>query len=386
MYYNLSEEEEMIREVARTLAEEKIKPLREEMDRKSYFPPEIREEFGKSDLLRVFIPEEYEGLGMGFMGTALATEEISIVDGGVGTAYSANGLGATPIILFGSEEQKRKYLPPTASGEKWAAFALTEPDAGSDAGNVQLRADKEGDYYILNGNKVFITNGGLADYYVVIVATDRKKGIRGLSAVIVEKDTEGFTFGKEEDKMGIRAAPTRELVFSDCKVPRENLLRREGFGFMIAMKTFDRTRAGVAAQAVGIAQGALTEAISYANVRKQFGKRIGEFQAIQIKLAEMATKVEAARALTYLAARYIDSGATTISKISSQAKLFASDVAMQVTIEAVQVFGGYGYMRDYPVEKMMRDAKITQIYEGTSEIQKLVIANELLKEDLRKKK
>jgi len=385
MYYNLSEEEKMIKEVAKNLAEEKIKPLREEMDRKSYFPPEIREEFGRSDLLRIFVPEEYEGLGMGVMGMALAIEELSIVDGGCAAAFAANGLGATSLVLLGSEEQKKKYLPPIASGEKWVAFALTEPEAGSDAGNVKLKADKDGDHYVLNGNKIFITNGGEADYYVVIVATDRTKGMRGLSAIFVEKGTEGFSFGKEEDKMGIRAAPTRELVFSDCKVPKENLLGKEGMGFIIAMKTFDRTRAGIAAQAVGIAQGALTEAISYANIRKQFGKRIGEFQAIQIKLAEMATKVEAARALTYLAARYIDSGASNISKISSQAKLFASDVAMEVTTEAVQVLGGYGYMKEYPVEKMMRDAKITQIYEGTNEIQKLVIARELLKEDLRKK-
>ncbi len=386
MLYNLSEEEEMIKEVARNLAEEKIKPLREEMDRKSYLAPEIRKEFGRSDLLSVFIPEEYEGLGMGIMGMVLAIEELSIVDGGSATAYAANGLGAAPLILFGSEEQKKKYLPQIASGEKWIAFALTEPGAGSDAGNVKLKADKDGDHYVLNGNKIFITNGGEADYYVVIVLTDREKGMRGLSAIIVEKGMEGFSFGKEEDKMGIRATPTRELVFTDCKVPKQNLLGKEGLGFMIAMKTFDRTRAGIAAQAVGIAQGALNEAVSYANVRRQFGKKIGEFQAIQIKLADMATKVEAARALTYQAARYIDSGASNISKISSQAKLFASDVAMEVTTEAVQVLGGYGYMKEYPVEKMMRDAKITQIYEGTNEIMKLIIARELLKEDLKKKR
>lgn len=385
MDYNLSEEEKMIKEVARNLAEEKIKPLREQMDRESRLFPEIREELGRSDLLRVFIPEEYEGLGLGIMGMVLATEEISIVDGGIAIAYSVNGLGATPIILFGSEKQKKKYLPRVASGEKWMAFALTEPEAGSDAGNVKLKADKDGENYVLNGNKIFISNGGEADYYVVIVATDREKGVRGLSAIIVEKETEGFLFGKEEDKMGIRATPTRELIFSDCKVPKGNLLSKEGMGFMIAMKTLDRTRVGVAAQAVGIAQGALNEAVSYANVRKQFGKKIGEFQAIQVKLGEMATKVEAARTLTYQAARYIDSGASSISKISSQAKLFASDVAMEVTTEAVQVFGGYGYMKEYPVEKMMRDAKITQIYEGTNEIMKLIIARELLKEDMRKK-
>lgn len=385
MDYKLTEEEQMIQEVAKTVAEEKIKPLREEMDRESQLSPEVRKEIGRSDLIRVFIPEEYEGLGMGMFGMCLATEQISIVDGGVATAYAANGLGAIPIILFGNEEQKKKYLPPIGSGEKWAAFALTEPEAGSDAGNVQLRAKKEGDHYILNGNKIFISNAGEADIYSVIVATNPEKGIRGLSAIIVEKDSEGFSFGKEENKIGIRAAATRELVFTDCKVPKENIIGREGSGFMIAMKTFDQSRVGVASQAVGIAEGALREAVTYANTRKQFGKKIGEFQAIQVKLAEMATKVEAARALTYQVARYIDGGAKKFAKESAMAKVFASDVAMSVTIEAVQVLGGYGYMKDYPVEKMMRDAKITQIYEGTNEIQRIVIAGELLKEEIRKK-
>ncbi len=385
MDYKLTEEEQMIQEVAKTVAEEKIKPLREQMDRESKFSPEVRKELGRSDLIRVFIPEEYEGLGMGMFGMCLATEQISIVDGGTATAYAANGLGAIPIILFGSEEQKKKYLPPIGSGEKWAAFALTEPEAGSDAGNVQLKAKKDGDHYIFNGNKIFISNAGEADIYVVIVATAPEKGIRGLSAIIVEKDTEGFSFGKEEDKIGIRAAATRELVFTDCKVPTENLLGREGSGFMMAIKTFDQSRVGVGSQAVGIAEGALREAVTYANTRKQFGKKIGEFQAIQVKLAEMATKVEAARALVYQVARYIDGGAKKFSKESAMAKLFASDVAMEVTVEAVQVLGGYGYMKDYPVEKMMRDAKITQIYEGTNEIQRLVIAAELLKEEIRRK-
>jgi alkylation response protein AidB-like acyl-CoA dehydrogenase len=385
MDYKLSEEEQMIKEVARTLAEEKIKPLREEMDRNSQLSPEIRKEIGRSDLIRVFIPQEYEGLGMGMFGMCLATEEISIVDGGTATAYAANALGAIPIILFGTDEQKKTYLPPIGSGEKWAAFALTEPEAGSDAGNVQLRAKKEGDYYVLNGNKIFISNAGEADIYSVIVATNPEKGIRGLSAIIVEKDTKGFSFGKKEDKIGIRAAATRELVFTDCKVPKENLLGKEGAGFLMAMKTFDQSRVGVGSQAVGIAEGALREAVSYANTRVQFGKKIGEFQAIQIKLAEMVTKVEAARALVYQVARYIDGGAKKFTKESAMAKLFASDVAMEVTVEAIQVLGGYGYMKDYPVEKMMRDAKITQIYEGTNEIQKLVIAGELLKEEIRNK-
>ncbi|MEJ2306251.1 MAG: acyl-CoA dehydrogenase family protein [candidate division WOR-3 bacterium] len=386
MDYNLSEEEQMIQEVAKAVAHEKIKPLREEMDRESQLSGEVRKEIGRSDLIRVFIPEEYEGLGMGMFGMCLATEQISIVDGGTATAYAANGLGAIPIILFGSEEQKKKYLPPIGSGEKWAAFALTEPAAGSDAGNVQLKANKENDHYLLIGNKIFISNAGEADIYVVVTATSPEKGIRGLSAIIVEKDTEGFSFGKEEDKIGIRAAATRELVFNDCKIPKENLLGREGSGFMMAMKTFDQSRVGVGSQALGIAEGALREAVSYANTRKQFGKKIGEFQAIQVKLAEMATRVEAAISLVYQVARYIDGGAKKFSKESAMAKLFASDVAMYVTVEAVQVLGGYGYMKDYPVEKMMRDAKITQIYEGTNEIQRLVIAGELLKEEIRKRK
>ncbi|RKZ19926.1 acyl-CoA dehydrogenase, partial [bacterium] len=343
-YYNFSEEELMIKEVARKIAEEKVRPVRQELDREGRFPGEILNEIARADLLRVFIPEEYDGLGMGITGMCIATEELSRVDGGVAISYAANGLGATPILIAGTEEQKRKYLPKIASGEMFAAFALTEPEAGSDASNVKTRAVKDGDYYILNGNKIFITNGGEADVYVVIASTDPERGARGLSAFIVEKGTEGFSFGKKEDKMGIRASVTRELVFEDCKVPKENLLGREGQGFIITMRTFDRTRVGVAAQAVGIAQGALEEATEYAKTRVQFGKPIIEFQAIQFMLADMATQIEAARALTYLAARHIDSGAKDIAKISSMAKLFASDVAMKVTTDAVQIFGGYGYM------------------------------------------
>ncbi|RKZ23730.1 acyl-CoA dehydrogenase, partial [bacterium] len=252
-YYNFSEEELMIKEVARKIAEEKVRPVRQELDREGRFPGEILNEIARADLLRVFIPEEYDGLGMGITGMCIATEELSRVDGGVAISYAANGLGATPILIAGTEEQKRKYLPKIASGEMFAAFALTEPEAGSDASNVKTRAVKDGDYYILNGNKIFITNGGEADIYVVIASTDPERGARGLSAFIVEKGTEGFSFGKKEDKMGIRASVTRELVFEDCKVPKENLLGREGQGFIITMRTFDRTRVGVAAQAVGIA-------------------------------------------------------------------------------------------------------------------------------------
>lgn len=383
-YYNLKEEELMIKEVARKFAEEKLKPVRQELDEREEFPESLLKEAGSLDLLRVFIPEDYEGLGLGIMGMVLATEEISRVDGAFATSYSANGLGATPIMLFGNEEQKKKYLPKIASGEFFAAFSLTEPEAGSDAGNIKTKALKDGDYYVLNGNKIFITNGGVADVYVVIASTDPERGERGLSAFIVEKGTKGFSFGKKEHKMGIRSSMTRELVFEDCRIPKENLIAKEGFGFIITMKTFDKTRVGVASQAVGIAQGAYEESLSYSNIRVQFKQKISEFQGIQFMLADMATQIEAARALTYTAARYVDSDKKDAGKISAMAKLFASDVAMKVTTDAVQIFGGYGYIREYPVEKMMRDAKITQIYEGTNQIQRLVIANYLFKELIKK--
>jgi len=382
MCYELTEEEKMIKDVARRIAEEKVKPVRQELDEKEEFPSEIMKEIASSDLLRVFIPEEYDGLGMGTMGMTLATEEFSRIDGGVAICFAGNSLGAEPIIMYGTEEQKKKYLPKVASGEYLAAFALTEPEAGSDAGNVKTKAVKDDDYYILNGNKVFITNGGEADIYVVIASTNLNRGERGLSAFIVEKGTPGFSFGKKEKKMGIRSSPTRELVFEDCKVPKENLLGKEGYGFIITMRTFDKTRVGVAAQALGIAQGAFEESLNYAKTRVQFGKKIVEFQGIQFMFADMATQIEAARALVYKAARYIDTGAKNIGKFSAMAKLYASDVAMKVTTDAVQIFGGYGYMKDYPVEKMMRDAKITQIYEGTNQIQRLVIASHLIKESM----
>ncbi len=379
MDYFLSDEQLMVRDTARELSQKLVLPVRSELDEKNEFPHEIIKEFAKADLFRIFIPTEYEGLGLDTLALCLAVEEISKVCAGVATTYAANALGAVPIINFGKDEQKKKYLPPIASGEKLSAFALTEADAGSDVGNVKTKAIKDGDFYIINGTKQWITNGGEADIYVVIVATQPEKGARGLSAIIVEKDTPGFSFGKKEDKLGIRASTTRELIFENVKVPKENLISREGAGFLIAMRTFDRTRPGVAAQAVGIAQGALDEAIKYAKVRKQFGKAIINFQGISFMLAEAATEVEAARALVYQTARYIDSGAKDITRYSSMAKLFASDVAMEVTTKAVQVLGGYGYMKEYPLEKYMRDAKITQIYEGTNEIQKLVIAGALLK-------
>jgi alkylation response protein AidB-like acyl-CoA dehydrogenase len=289
-------------------------------------------------------------------------------------------LGTYPILLFGTEEQKKKYLPDIADGKKLVAFALTEPNAGSDAGGIQTTAVKDGDYYILNGRKQWITNGGEAEIYTVIALTDKSKGARGASAFILEKGTPGFSFGKKENKMVIRASAIRELIFEDCRIPKENILGKEGMGFIVAMKTLDQSRVGVGSQGVGVAQGAFEEAAKFAKQRIQFGQPVISFQAVQHILADMAIQIEAARALVYSVARYIDSGAKDITKASAMAKTFATDVAMKVTVDAVQVMGGSGYMRDYPVEKMMRDAKILQIYEGTNQIQRNVIGQSIIKE------
>lgn len=380
MDYFLTEEQKMIKEVARRIAEEKILPVRKELDEKGEFPYEIMKAIAEADLFRIFIPPEYEGLGGGIFDFCLAIEELSRVCGGVAVTYAASGLGAFPIILAGNEDQKKRYLPKIASGEKLAAFALTEAEAGSDVSNVKTRAHSEGDHWVLNGVKQFITNGGVADVYTVVASTAPERGARGLSAFIVEKDTQGFTFGKKEDKMGIRASVTRELCFENCKIPKENLLGEKGRGFILTMRLFDKTRPGIGAQAVGIAQGAYEEAVNYAKRRVQFGKAIINFQAIQFMLAEMATQIEAARSFVYAVAKWIDSGVKSVSKESSMAKLFASDVCMKVTVDAVQIMGGYGYMKEYPVEKMMRDAKITQIYEGTNEIQKNIIGSWIVKQ------
>ncbi len=387
MEYFLSEEQKMICELARRIAEEKIKPVREHYDETEEFPWPIVEELAKADLCGVYIPEEYGGTGGGVFELCLAVEELCKIDGGIALVLAATALAAFPIMLFGNDEQKKKYLPDIAAGKKLAAFALTEPGAGSDASAIQTTAKKEGDSYILNGTKCFITNGGEAQIYIVITMTDKTKGSRGASAFIVEKDTRGFSFGKKEKKMGIRGSATRELIFNECKVPKENLLGREGQGFIIALKTFDVSRPGVAAQALGIAAGALEDAINYSREREQFGQSISSFQAIQHLLADMATEVEAARALIYATARMIDKGPKTrTTKESAMCKLLASDVAMKVTTDAVQVYGGYGYMREYPVEKRMRDAKITQIYEGTNQVMRNEIALALIKEAARAKK
>jgi butyryl-CoA dehydrogenase len=384
--YFLTEEQKMIKDLAAQVAKEKIAPIAAEYDESGEFPWDIVQTLAKADLYRVFIPTEYEGLGGGIVEMCLVVEELSKACGGIALCYAASGLGTIPIILFGTEEQKKKYLPRLASGEILAAFGLTESNAGSDAAGVKTMAKADGDSYVINGTKQWVTNGGEAFIYTVIVLTDPTRGVRGSSALLVEKGTPGFDFGKKENKMGIRASATRELVFQDCKVPKSCLLGKEGMGFLVAMRTLDQSRPGVASQAVGIAQGALDKAVEYSRERVQFGKPISSFQGIQFMLADMATQVEAARALTYQAARSIDAGDKDVAKIASMAKVFASDTAMKVTVDAVQVFGGYGYMKEYPVEKMMRDAKITQIYEGTNQIQREVIALHLIKESVRAKK
>jgi len=386
MDYGLTEAQVMIRDLCRQVAQDKIKPIREHYDEVNEFPHEIVKVFADADLCGVYIGEEYGGMGGGAMELAVMVEELSKVCSGIALALAATALGTFPIILFGTDEQKKKYLPRIASGKSLAAFGLTEANAGSDASGITTTAKLDGDHYVLNGTKQWITNGGEAEIYTVVAMTNKAKGARGASAFIVEKGTPGFTFGKKENKMGIRASATRELVFQDCRIPKANLIGKEGMGFIVAMKTLDSSRPGVAAQALGIAAGALDEAVAYSRQRRQFGKPIGSFQGVQFMLADMATQVEAARALIYGAARYIDTGAKDISKVSAMCKLFASDTAMKVTTDAVQILGGYGYMKEYPVEKMMRDAKITQIYEGTNQIQREVIALNLIKESAAAKK
>ena len=380
MEYFLTEEQQMIQEIAEKIATEKVRPVRAELDESEEFPWEIMKSLAQSDLFGVYLPEEYGGLGGGVLENCLAIEEMGRACIAVATTFAASGLGAYPILLFGSEEQKQKYLPPIASGEKLAAFGVTEAGAGSDAGRIQTTAKRDGDHYILNGTKQWITNAGEAEIYTVVAITDRTKGARGASAFIVENGDSGFSFGKKEKKMGLRASATRELLFNDCRIPADRLINREGTGFIVTMKTFDVSRPGIGALAVGLCQGALDISVEYARKRVQFGKPIIGFQAVQHMLADMATETEASRALVYAAARYIDSGAKDISKISAISKLYPTDVAMRVTTNAVQVLGGYGYMRDYPVEKMMRDAKILQIYEGTNQIQRNIIGQELNKE------
>lgn len=380
MEYFFSEPQKTVRDLARRIAEERILPVRAELDEKEEFPWDIIKDLADSDMFRVFIPEEYEGLSGGGLALCLVIEELSRACSGVAVCYAASALGSYAILDYGTEAQKQKYLPDIASGKRLAAFALTEATAGSDAANIKTTAEKVSGGYRLNGTKQFITNGGDAEIYTVIALTDHTKGSRGASAFLVEKGTPGFDFGKKEKKMGIRANPTCELIFQECRIPAANLIGREGRGFMMAMQTFDTSRPGVGAQALGIAAGALEYATKYARQRVVFGKPIWNHQGLAFKLADMAIKVEAARALIYAVARAIDAGFKRPTKYAAMAKTFASDIAMEVTTEAVQVLGGFGYMREYPVEKMMRDAKITQIYEGTNEIQRDEISRHLVKE------
>ncbi|MFH0827631.1 MAG: acyl-CoA dehydrogenase family protein [Candidatus Omnitrophota bacterium] len=380
MDYLLTDEQKMIKELAHKIAEEKVRPVAAEYDKTEEFPWDVLKVIGESDLFGLFIPEEYGGMGVSVTNLCLATEELSRACGGIAVCYAASALGTFPIVLYGNDAQKRKYLPDLAKGKTIAAFGLTEPEAGSDASAIKTTARKEGNYYILNGIKHFITNGGEAQTYTVVAMTDKNKGARGASAFILEKGMKGFTFGKKEDKLGIRASATSELIFNDCKVPAENLLSKEGMGFIVTMKTFDMSRPGVAAQALGIAQGALELAVKYSRQRVQFGKAISSFQGIQWMLADMATELEAARALVYACAREVDAGVKDVGRDSAMAKLFASDVAFKICDQALQIHGGYGYMKDYPIEKYLRDAKITQIYEGTNQIQRNIIGLQLIKD------
>ncbi|MFC2011340.1 acyl-CoA dehydrogenase family protein [Chloroflexota bacterium] len=379
MEYFLTEQQEAFKKLVKRFAKQSILPVRAELDESEEFPSDIIKEFAKTDLFGIHIPEEYGGLGGGCLDLCLITEELSRVCSSVAICYAASSLGSFTLVEYGTEEQKHKYLPDIASGKKLAAFALTESAAGSDAGAIKTTAERVSEGYVINGTKQFITNGGEAEIYTVVALTDKAKGPRGASAIIVEKGTPGFSFGKKEKKMGIRASTTRELVFQNCLVPEENIIGKEGMGFIFTMRLFDKTRPGIGSQAVGLAQGALDAAVDYAKQRVQFGHPIISFQAVQHMLADMAMQVEAARALVYATARTVDSGAKNVSEESAMAKVFASDVAMKVTTDAVQILGGAGYMRDYPVEKMMRDAKITQIYEGTNQILRNVIASELRK-------
>ncbi|HHW43110.1 MAG TPA: acyl-CoA dehydrogenase [Desulfotomaculum sp.] len=381
MNFQLTEEQELLRQTVRDFAESEVAPKAAEMDEQEEYDWSLWDKMAEIGLTGIPFPEEYGGAGMDNISYAIAVEELSRVCGSTGVLISAHtSLCSWPIYAFGTEEQKQKYLVPLAEGKKIGALGLTEPSAGSDAGSVKLSAVRDGDEFVLNGTKIFITNGGRADIYVVIARTDPdlSKKHRGVTAFIVEKDTPGFTFGKKEHKMGIRASYTYELVFDNCRIPKENMLGEEGKGFKVAMATLDGGRIGIAAQALGIAQGAFDQALAYSKIREQFGRPIAANQGLQWMLADMATRIEAARLLVYQAA-FLKDNKLPYGKQSAMAKLYAAETAMWVTTKAVQIHGGYGYTREYPVERMMRDAKITEIYEGTSEVQRIVIANYLLK-------
>ncbi|CVK20237.1 acyl-CoA dehydrogenase [Sporomusa sphaeroides] len=379
MQFQLTEEQKIMQKLVRDFAEKEVAPGAAERDEKEEFSREIADAMGEMGFAGICFPEQYGGADADVLSYILAVEELSRADAGVGITLSATvSLCAWPIFNFGTEEQKQKYLVPLAEGTKQGAFGLTEPNAGTDAASQQTVAVLDGDNYILNGSKIFITNAGEAEIYIVFAMTDKAKGVKGITAFILEKGMPGFTFGKKEHKMGIHSSLTNELIFQDVKVPKENMLGQEGQGFKIAMATLDGGRIGVAAQALGIAQAALEHAVKYAKERVQFGKPIANNQAIGFMLADMATKVDAARLLVYRAAYLKDQG-LPYSQEAAMAKMYASDAAMAVATDAVQIFGGYGYSREYPVERLMRDAKITQIYEGTNQVQRMVISGSLLR-------
>lgn len=379
MDFQLTEEQDMLRKMVRDFAKNEVEPSAAERDEEERFDRSIFDKMAELGLTGIPWPEEYGGIGSDFVSYVIAVEELSRVCASTGVTLSAHlSLASWPIYRYGNEKQKKTFLSRLAMGEALGAYALSEPGAGSDVASMKTTAKKDGGHYVIHGSKVWITNGGEADLYIVFAKTDAAAGNKGVSAFIVEKGTPGFTFGKKEKKLGIRSSPTTELIFENCRIPAENMLGSEGEGFKIAMTTLDGGRNGIAAQAVGIAQGALDAAVAYAKEREQFGKPISRYQGISFKLADMATAVEASRLLTYQAA-WLEGAGEPYGKASAMSKLFASDAAMRVTTEAVQVFGGYGYTKDYPVERYMRDAKITQIYEGTNEIQRLVIGRMLTK-------
>ncbi len=380
MPYMLTEEQQMMRDTVRKLAQNEFAPRAAEIDRERRFPRENIQRMAELGLMGVPIPEEYGGAGCDFLSYIITIEEISRACASTGVILAVHSsLGTLSILYFGTEEQKRKYIPKLASGEYLGAFALTEPNAGSDPSNLSTTARLDGDHYIVNGNKIFITSGGEADVYVTFVRTGQEKGHKGITCLLVDRDTPGFSIGKTEEKMGLHGDVTTELIFDNARVPKGNLLGKENEGFKVAMALLDGGRIGIGAQGLGIAQAAFDVAREYAKQRVQFGKPIAEFQAIQFMLADMATRIDCARMLVYRAARLRDMG-LPYSKEASMAKMYATDTAMEVTTNAVQILGGYGYCRDYPVERYMRDAKITQIYEGTNQIQRLVIAKHLLKD------
>jgi alkylation response protein AidB-like acyl-CoA dehydrogenase len=378
-FFALSDEHVMLRDTVREIADDKIAPHAAEVDARAEFPHAAYDALRAADLHAPHIPEEYGGAGADALATCIVIEEVARVCASTSLIPAVNKLGTMPLLLSASEDLLKRYLPAVASGEAMFSYALSEPGAGSDAVAMSTTARRDGDAYVLNGAKRWITNAGVSEYYTVMAVTDPEAGANGISAFVVEKSDEGFSFGAPEKKLGIKGSPTRELYFDDCRIPADRLVGAEGSGFKTALRTLDHTRVTIAAQAVGIAAGALAYATAYAKERKQFGKAISEFQGIQFMLADMAMKVETARQMTYVAAAKSERGDKDLTFFGAAAKCYASDIAMEVTTDAVQVLGGYGYVKDYPVERMMRDAKITQIYEGTNQVQRLVIARQLLR-------